>query len=99
VPLSLDAHVEDQLFQLLDQIEQAADPELARAKLSARLADGISMVIEAKDLPPTEKQIKYAVAIARELHLELPADVLQLRQAMNNFLEEHADRYRRRRKD
>lgn len=54
------------------------------------------MAVDGDVLPPTEKQVKYAIAIARELSLELPSEVLQFRDAMTTFLTIHAEQYRRR---
>jgi hypothetical protein len=67
-----------------------------RRALSSRLVDAMTAALEFKVIPPTEKQLKYAIAIARELSLQLPADVLQYRDAMTAFLAEHANSYRRR---
>jgi len=61
-----------------------------------RIVDLITALLEGELLPPTEKQLKYAVSIARELSLELPADVLQYRDAMAVFLGTYAEQYRRR---
>ncbi len=56
----------------------------------------MTAALELRVIPPTEKQVKYAVAIARELSLQLPPEVLQYRDAMTVFLAEHANTYRRR---
>lgn len=56
----------------------------------------MTAVIDGNVTPPTEKQIKYAVAIARELSLQLTPEVLQFRDAMAAFLTMHAQRYRQR---
>jgi hypothetical protein len=52
-------------------------------------------MLEIHAIPPSEKQVKYAVAIARELSLQIPAAVLQHRDAMTEFLANHAETYRR----
>ncbi len=97
LPLSLDAHVEDLLVETLGRASSSDQEYQTRCReLSNRLADAITAVLEFKVIPPTEKQIKYAVAIAQELSLQLPADVLQFRDAMTAFLSEHANNYRRR---
>lgn len=67
-----------------------------RRHLANRIGELIVMVVEGDVQPPTEKQIKYAIAIARELSLELPAEVLQFRDAMTTFLTIHAEHYRKR---
>lgn len=63
---------------------------------SRRIRNVITALLEGELLPPTDKQLKYAISIARELSLELPADVLQYRDAMTVFLGTYAEQYRRR---
>lgn len=53
------------------------------------------MIVEGQALQPTDKQLKYAISIARELSLQLPPEVLQFRDAMSTFLAIHAEHYRR----
>lgn len=91
--LHLDIAVEERLVQLLRR-DGSTDRNLGT--LARRVSEGISQVVEGQAMPPTEKQIKYAVSIARELSLELPSDVLKFRDAMTTFLTIHAEQYRRR---
>lgn len=93
LPLPFDAHVESLLHGLIGRVEPGTP---AQIDLSRRIVDVISAMIENNVIPPTDKQVKYAVAIARELSLQLPADVLQFRDAMTVFLGTHAETYRRR---
>ncbi len=94
--LHFEPHVEERLLNLIRRDESSEVSDRARASIVSRLVDVISMVVEDNALPPTEKQVKYAVAIARELQLELPAGVLQFRDAAAAFLDTHAEHYRRR---
>lgn len=94
--LHFDGAVEERLVQLMLRDEPTELSERTRGSLANRIAEGISMIVEGYALPPSEKQVKYAIAIARELSLELPADVLKFRDAMATFLTIHADHYRRR---
>lgn len=96
LPVQFESHIEDQLLHLLGRIASPDGGENLRANLSARVADAITAVIESRANPPSDKQLKYAVAIARELSLQLPAEVLQHKEAMAEFLSRHADTYRRR---
>ncbi len=96
VALPFEAHIEDRLFRIVSIAEPPQSAERTRNDLARRLVDLITAMLEGEVLPPTEKQVKYAVAIARELSLELPADVLQYRDAMTVFLGVHAEQYRRR---
>lgn len=97
LPLNFDPHIEDLLVETLGRTTNSdVEFQSRRRDLSNRLADAITAVLESKVIPPTEKQVKYAVAIARELSLQLPPEVLQFRDAMTAFLAEHANSYRRR---
>lgn len=92
--LALDAAAEDQLLELMSA---AISDGPERADLSRQVADAICTLLNCENVPPTEKQIKYAVAIARKLSLTIPPDVLQRREAMTRFLGSHAENYRQRR--
>lgn len=97
LPLNFESHIEDRLVAILyGPSEPSEHAELRRRKLSGQIVDLITAMLDSNVVPPTDKQLKYAVAIARELSLQLPADVLQNRDAMTSFLEMHADTYRRR---
>lgn len=95
--LAFDVHVEDRLVGLISMCE----PDPVRApenELAVRIVHAITAAIEKDIGPPTDKQLKYAVAIARRLNLQLSAEVLQSREAMAGFLNMHADEYRRRKR-
>lgn len=94
--LPFEEHIEDRLFQVISRAEPPASAERGRNDLARRIVDVITALLEGELLPPTDKQLKYALAIARELTLELPAEVLQYREAMTVFLGTHAEQYRRR---
>lgn len=95
--LPFDPHVEDLLLETLGRSTSSEEEANSfRRGLANRLVDAMTAALECKVVPPTEKQLKYAIAIARELSLQLPAEVLQYRDAMTAFLAEHATTYRRR---
>ncbi|TXH04510.1 MAG: hypothetical protein E6R07_07545 [Nevskiaceae bacterium] len=94
LPLSFEIDSEERLIALISN----ADPgSTSHRNLSVRITDAITAAIEFTVIRPTEKQLKYAIGIAQELNLALPADALQHRDAMAIFLSRHADTYRRRR--
>lgn len=93
LPLALDAVAEERLVDLMSIVEE---PGSERADLARRITDAISTLLDCQIIPPSEKQIKYAVGIARELGLSIPPEVLQYRTAMNVFLTTHAQTYRKR---
>ena len=94
--LPFEGHIEERLIQVIGRTEPPAGAERGRNDLARRIVDLVTALLEGELLPPTDKQLKYAVAIAQELALELPAEVLQSREAMKVFLGTHAEQYRRR---
>lgn len=94
LPLALDSVVEERLIDLMSVPVSDGDE---RANLARRITDAISTLVECQVIPPTDKQVKYAVAIARELSLALSPEVLQYRAAMTAFLGTYAQTYRQRR--
>lgn len=93
--LAFDGHIEERLLQIIGRAEPHAAAERGKNDLARRIVYLVTALLEGELLPPTEKQLKYAVAIARELSLELPAEVLQCRESMKVFLGAHAEKYRR----
>ena len=94
--LPFEHHVEARLLQMLAQgCDEAATAGRKSPNLAREIVEAITALIENTTLPPSEKQVRYAIAIARELSLELPPEVLQFRPAMTAFLGAHASRYRR----
>jgi len=89
--LPFEAHVEERLYRIISLADGAEmdPPELAR-----RAADTLSAALDAHLIPPTGPQIKYAIAIAQELELELPANALRYRESMRVFLSTHAPTFR-----
>jgi hypothetical protein len=94
--LPFEGHIEERLLQVICKTEPPVAAERGRNDLARRIVDLVTALLEGELLPPTDKQLKYAVAIAQELSLELPADVLQYRETMKTFLGAHAEQYRRR---
>jgi hypothetical protein len=95
IPFSPD--IEDRIVALLSKRTEKDAPSRAATEFIQGLVTIVTDMLERAPMPPSEKQVQYALQIARTLNLELPADVLQLREAMAAFLEEHAPEYRRRR--
>ncbi|MES0873684.1 hypothetical protein [Sinimarinibacterium thermocellulolyticum] len=95
LPLQFEAHVEEKLIRLMRASPDSPLQERRRLELSSSIVEVISSMLENNVIPPSEKQVKYAVAIARELNLQIPATVLQHRDAMTEFLANHAETYRK----
>ncbi len=94
--LPFEGQVEERLLQVIRGSESPLAADRARSELALRMVDLVAALLDGKLLPPSEKQLKYAVAIARELALQLPEGVLQYRESMKLFLDTHAEEYRRR---
>lgn len=92
LPLNFEQHAEDLLLAVVSKAEEGSTEQ---AELSRRIVDTITALVEGNVIPPTRKQIEYALAICRELSLELPAEVIQFRDSMTTFLGTHAATYRR----
>jgi hypothetical protein len=95
IALPFEAHIEERLYRIISAAETGEATELAHQELARRIVDVITAILEGEVLPPTDKQVRYAVAIAQELSLELPAEVLKYRESMAVFLGTHAENYRK----
>lgn len=91
--LPFEVYIEDKLYELFRAASAADEDDWLRKALSRRLVDAITAMVD-DDIPrPTEKQTKYALAIAQELNLELPPEVIRYRSAMNAFLTRHVRQF------
>ncbi|TAM33209.1 MAG: hypothetical protein EPN60_01985 [Nevskiaceae bacterium] len=94
IELPLEVHVEDRLYEMLRAVGDPNEDKRSRLALSRRFVDLITAMIDGEMPPPTLKQTQYAVAVARELNIELPSQVLCYRDAMTRFLTQHTQRFR-----
>lgn len=97
IDLPLEVHVEDRLYEILRAAGAPEWDEKSRIELSRRFVDLITAMIDGEMPPPTLKQTQYALAVARELSIELPPRVLCYRDAMTRFLTQHTPEFRIRR--
>lgn len=69
--------------------------------LSKRLAEHVAVsILEVLDIdlkPPTDAQVSFAIAIARELNVNLPGEALLFRGAMSDFLTRYVPLFNERR--
>jgi hypothetical protein len=93
--LPFDSHIEERLSHILGRSDPPQMAERRRLDLARYIVEHVTALLEGNVLPPSENQLKYAVAIAATLELELPADVLKYRDAMGVFLSKHAAHYHR----
>lgn len=92
MPLGFDPHAEELLRTLLARAEPGSP---AHAEVSKKIVDTLTALVEGNAIPPTERQMKYALAIARELGLQLPAEAIQHRDSMAVFLGKHAEAFKK----
>lgn len=92
LPLPIDPVVGD---QLLDRLRGAEVDGLSQAELGRRLATAIAQIFCSDPIPPSERQLKYAQSICRELALVLPADCVLSQEAARDFITRHAPDYQR----
>lgn len=67
-------------------------------RLAACFASSLAECLDADLKPPTEAQLKYATAIARDLGVALPSEALRFRGAMAEFIDRFAEVHKRRRR-
>lgn len=60
------------------------------------VADGLTQCLDWDLQPPSEKQLRYAQDIARELRVSLSGDALRYRGSMSEFINRFADVYKAR---
>lgn len=97
LPLLLQPRTRERLEALIAGAN-ASPPTIDSTALASQLAETIEASLARHALPPSEKQISYAVAIAQGLNLELPAQALQDRNVMHIFIAAHADEFRAKRR-
>ena len=76
-------------------LEQGSSDLFARW-LAQALSSALPEAVMYELRPPSEAQIKYAMAIARTLRLPLPPEVLRYRRAMHSFLAANTEAFRQR---
>lgn len=89
--LNFDHPIEDRLLELL--FERTPQGQ-SRVELQLRIVEAVSAAVNDVDRP-TDKQVRYADAIAKLLGLNLSPLALTSRPAMRRFLNAHAESYRK----
>jgi len=60
-------------------------------RVATCVAEGLTQCLDWDLQPPTEKQTRYATAIARELNVTLSGDALRYKGSMTEFIDRFAD--------
>lgn len=86
----------DVLTKQWDRLPDDAAKDAFAARIAARLGPIITDCVDWDLKPPSPAQVTYATALARQLGIDIPRDVLRFRNAMNEFLDTHGASARRR---
>lgn len=60
-------------------------------RIGNKISETVLDVLDPDLRPPTEAQVKFALAITRELTVNLPGEALQFRSAMHDFISRHSE--------
>jgi len=94
IPVPMDDRLEEALGV---QRERACRDEFDLAfveRLSECFANSLAACLDADLQLPTDSQVKYAMDIARELGVSLPADALRFRGAAHEFIDRFENAFR-----
>lgn len=58
-------------------------------RIGEKITETVLAVLDPDLRPPTDAQVKFALAIARELSVNLPGEALQYRASMHEFIERY----------
>ena len=78
--------------------ESAGAVDGFRERLAACFASSLTECLDPDLKPPTDAQLKYAMAIARDLGVPLSPEALRFRGAMAQFIERYAEIHKQRRR-
>jgi hypothetical protein len=80
--------------------QPGSDPAQIYERIGERFSESVLGVLDIDLRPPTDAQVEFAVAIARELGVNLPGEALQYRGPMADFLDRFSSLfYSRKNKD
>lgn len=102
IPLPMDDRLEEALGVQRERVCRDESDLAFVARLSECFATSLAACLDTDLQLPTDSQVKYALDIARELGVSLPADALRFRGAAHEFIDRfkdsfHVSRERRRR--
>lgn len=75
------------------QIQRCVSSSAINA-FEARLVNHLLELVDPDLKPPTDKQLAYALSMAKNLGISVPAEALRFRGSMSEFLRRFADSYR-----
>lgn len=77
-----------------DRAAETYNTVVLSKRIAARVAEGFMHCLDREIQPPTEKQIRYATAIARELNVALSSDALHYKGSTTEFIGQLADDFK-----
>jgi len=98
IPIPLDNLTEEAWLLQYDRAAEQGCIEGFYQRLGACFATTLNACLDADLKPPTEAQLKYATAIARDLNVALPPEALRFRGAMVEFLSRFAEAHKQQRR-
>lgn len=78
-----------------ERLRDDAARDLFARRVATKVAPVLAECLDWDLKPPSAAQITFATSIARQMGVDLPGDVLRQRGAMNAFLDEHGEEFKR----
>ncbi|WP_445143364.1 hypothetical protein [Dyella sp. Tek66A03] len=98
IPIPLDDCTQEAWMLQFERACQSGAVDGFRERLAHCFATSLVECLDADLKPPTEAQLKYATAIARELGIALPSETLRFRGPMAEFIDRFADAMKQKRR-
>lgn len=98
ISIPLDDCIREAWVLQYGRAESAGAIDGFRERLAACFASSLTECLDHDLKPPTDAQVKYATAIARDLGVALSPEVLRFRGAMAQFIERFAEAHKQRRR-
>jgi hypothetical protein len=99
IPIPLDELTEEAWALQFERAARQGAVDSLRERLATCFAAALAECLDADLRRPTEAQLKYAMAIARDLNVALPSEALRFRGAMATFLTHFAETHKQKRRD
>lgn len=97
----IDLPIKDSLLEAwrlqFDRAAMTYNTVVLSERIATCVAEGLTQCLDWDLQPPTEKQLRYANVIARELNVSLSGDALRYRGSMTEFIDRFADVFKARR--
>lgn len=94
VEVPITADVQDSLVLQWRRLEDHHSRKSFELRLGEQFAPALGQCLDWDLKPPSSAQITFATSIAKQLGLDLPADVLRLRGAMHAYLDKYGEAFK-----